>query len=65
MDYIRNNYGTFLPKQVQDNKIALDAQWYLTTPITVLLTCIENCKLFSAAAEEPLTQKKDNFLCIP
>ena len=41
MDYIRINYGTVLPKQLQDNDIALGAQWYPTTPITILFTYIE------------------------
>ena len=61
MEYIRTNYGTVLPKQLQENDIALDAQWDLTTPITVLLTSIEYCKLFAKSVEEPFTEK--NILC--
>ena len=34
----------------------MDVQWYLTTPIAVLFTCIEDCKLFSKAVEEPFTE---------
>ena len=58
MEYIRTNYGTVLPKQLQENDIALDAQWDQTTPITVLFTRIEDCKLFAEAGEEPFTDKK-------
>ena len=42
MDYIQTNYGTVLPKQLQENEIALDAQWDPTTPIVVLITRIED-----------------------
>ena len=45
MDYIQTNYRTVLPKQLQENEIALDAQWDPTTPIAVLFTHIEDCKL--------------------
>ena len=33
MDYVQTNYGTVLPKQLQENEISLDAQWDPTTPI--------------------------------
>ena len=46
MDYIRKNYGTVLPKQPQENEIALNAQWDLTIPIAVLFTRIEDNKIF-------------------
>ena len=61
MDYIQTNYGTLLPKQLQDNNIALDAQWEPTTTVALILTCIEYCKLFSESIEEPFTEK--NILC--
>ena len=57
MDYIRTNYGTVTPKKLQDNEIALDAQCDPTTPIAVLFTPIEDCKLFNESGEEPLTEK--------
>ena len=37
----KKNYGTVHQNKLQENKIALDAQWYPTTPIVVLLTHIE------------------------
>ena len=61
MDYIWTNYGTVLLKQLQDNDITLDSKWYLTTPITLLFTRIEDDKLFSKAGEEPFTE--ENILC--
>ena len=42
MDYIRTNYGTVPPKKLQENEIALDAQWDPTTPIAVIFTRIED-----------------------
>ena len=61
MDYIWTNYVTFLPKQLQENEIALDAQWYPTTTIAVIFTHIEDGKLFSKYEEDTLTEK--NILC--
>ena len=46
---------------MQANAISLDAQWDPTTPIAVLFTHIEYCKLFSEDGEEPFTEK--NILC--
>ena len=57
MDYIQTNYGTFLPKKLQENNIALDTQWDPTAHIAVIFTCIEDCKLFAEAGEEPFTDK--------
>ena len=57
MVYIRTNYGTVLPEKLQDNEISLYAQWDLTTPVAVLFTRIEDCKLFAKAGEEPFTEK--------
>ena len=57
MNYIRTNYGTILLKQLQENDIALDAQWDLTTPIVVLFTRIKYCKLFAEFGEDPFTEK--------
>ena len=67
MDYIQTNYGTVLPKQLQDNEIALDAQWDPTTPIAVLFTRIEDFKLLSKAGEDPFTDKyifRSSYLAI-
>ena len=41
MDYIQTNYITVIPKQVQDNKVILNAKWDPTTTIEALFTCIE------------------------
>ena len=57
MDYIRSNYRTLFPKQLQENELALDSQWYPTTPIAVLCTRIEDYKLFVKAGEDPLNEK--------
>ena len=61
MDYIRTNYVTVPPKQLQENEIALNAQWDPTTPVVLLFTRIEDCKLFSKYVEDPCTDKK--ILC--
>ena len=50
------DYGTVLPKQLQENDISLDAQWDSTTPIAVLFTCIEDLKLFAKSVEEPFNE---------
>ena len=55
MDYILTNYGNVPQKQIQDNEIELDSQWDLITPIAVLFTHIEDCKLFAKAGEYPFT----------
>ena len=39
----------------------MDAQWDPTTPIAVLFTCIEDCKIFAKSGEETFTEK--NILC--
>ena len=57
MYYIQTDYVTVLPIKLQDNGIALDAQWDPTTPIVVLFACIEDCKLFSEAVEDLFTKK--------
>ena len=44
-------------KQLQDNKTSLDTQWDTTTPIVVIFTRIEDCKLFYKAGEEPFVEK--------
>ena len=62
MEYIRTNYGTVLHKKIQENEIALDAQWDPTTPIVVIFTRIEDCGLFTEAGEEPFTKK--NIICL-
>ena len=61
MDYIQTNYGTVLPKQLHENKIALDAHWDPTTPIASIFTHIEDWKIFSEAKEEPLNEKNTIF----
>ena len=58
MDYIRTNYWNLLPKQLQENEIALDSQWDPTNPIAVLFICIEYWKLFTKSGEDPFTKKK-------
>ena len=57
MENIQTNYVTVLPRQLQENEIALDAQWDLTIPIAVLLTHVEYCKLSAKAREEPPNEK--------
>ena len=61
MEFIGTNYGTVFPKKLQENEIALDAQWDPNTTIVVLFNLIEDCKLFSKSVEEPLTER--NILC--
>ena len=51
------NYGTVLPKQLQENDISLGSKWDLTTPIVVLFNCIEDCKLFSESEEDLFAEK--------
>ena len=51
-NYTRTNYVTVLSKKLQENEMVLDAQWDRTTPLTVLFTRIEDCKLFSEDGEE-------------
>ena len=57
MGYIRTNYGNVPPKQLQENEIALDAQWDPTNPITLIFTRIGYYKLFYEYGEEPFTEK--------
>ena len=57
MDYIQTNYVTVPPKQLQENGIALDAQWDPTSPTVVLFTYIEDCNLFSKSGEDPFNDK--------
>ena len=60
IDYIQTNYEPSLPKNTIERD-CIGCKRYPTTPIAVLFTCIEDCKLFAKAGEEPFTNKK--ILC--
>ena len=49
MENIQTNYVTVLLKQLQENGIVFDEQWYPTNPITLIFTRIEYFKLFAKA----------------